>query len=345
LVVGILSAIYRQGGFFMKRIFSIITLSLLIFTGCENVTTTTTRGHIVMADAGWDSIRLHNAIVGFIAENAFELSWEEMTGSTPITYEALKNGDIDLYTEMWTDSIEPYYQDVEANVILELGVNYDDNAQGLYVPAFVVYGDAERGIEPMAPSLRTVQDLARYADVFKDAEDPNKGRIYGAIPGWNVDDIMRRKVTFNGLDEFYNYFSPGSDAALSAAFTSAYDRGEAMVGYYWEPTWLMGKYEFILLEDYPFNEDTYFDGEVAFPSVRVTIATRPNFDVDHPEFTQFLRQYQTSSAMTSEALAYMQDTRAGYSEVAIWFLQTNIEYLDKWLSTEKADIIRAALNK
>lgn len=329
----------------MKRIFTIIALSLLVFTGCESTPVATTKGHIVMADAGWDSIRLHNAVVGFIAENVFELSWEEMPGSTPITYEALKNGEIDLYTEVWTDSIEPYYIDVDAGVILELGVNYDDNAQGLYVPAFVIYGDEERGIEPMAPDLRTVQDLARYADIFKDDEDPNKGRIYGAIPGWNVDEITRKKVAFNGLDEFYNYFSPGSDAALSAAFTSAYDRGEAMVGYYWEPTWLMGKYEFVLLEDYPFNADTYFDGEVEFPSVRVTVAARPNFDTDHPEFSQFLSQYQTSSAMTSNALAYMQDTQAGYEETAIWFLQTYEDRLNDWLSSEQADIIRAALNK
>ena len=49
--------------------------------------------------------------------------------------------------------------------------------------------------------------------------------------------------------------------------------------------------------------------------------------------------------MTSEALAYMQDTNAGYAEAAVWFLQTNIEYLDKWLTTEQADMIRAALKK
>ena len=163
---------------------------------------------IIFGDAGWDSMKFHNAVAMLIAEEAYGYTTDEISGSTAITYNALKTGDIDVYMETWQDSIAPYKEDVEAGRVVELGVNYDDNIQGIYVPRYVIEGDEERGIEPIAPDLKTVEDLKKYSDVFPDLEDPGKGRIYGAISGWQVDGILRNKVAYYGLDEMYNYIDP-----------------------------------------------------------------------------------------------------------------------------------------
>jgi ABC-type proline/glycine betaine transport system substrate-binding protein len=55
---------------------------------------------------------------------------------------------------------------------------------------------------------------------------------------------MKKKLSVYGLDEYFNYFESGSEAILSASMTSAWDKQTAIVAYYWEPTWLLGKYEF-----------------------------------------------------------------------------------------------------
>lgn len=324
----------------MKKLLLTVVLAMFVFVGCAP---TSTSNHIIFTDAGWDSALVHNHIAGFIAENAFGMTWSQLPGSTPITYEAIKNGEIDIHMEMWTDNVAPYANDVANGNILELGVNFDDNMQGFYVPRYVIEGDAARGIEPMAPNLKYVADLINYADVFVDDENPNMGRLYGAIPGWLVDEILYRKYEYLGLDEKFVYFRPGSDAALSAALTAAYEKGEPIVGYYWEPTWLMGKYDFVLLEDAPFNAADFVLGKTAFAPSRVTIAARPGFDTDFPEFAAFLSKYRTSSALTSEVLTYMQDTGADYKAAALWFLKTNDELLDLWLSADKADAVRKAL--
>lgn len=158
---------------------------------------------------------------------------------------------------------------------------------------------------------------------------------------------MYNKYMNYGLDENFVYFRPGSDAALSAALVSAYEKGEPIVAYYWDPTWLMGKYDFVLLEDEPFNEETYKDGKTALPSVNVTVTTSNKFydNESNKEFIDFLSKYHTSSSMTSEGLAYMQDTGADYKETAKWFLKQNDQLLDQWLSKEKADMVRDYLNK
>jgi len=326
----------------MRKFFALLVicttlLTLLLGSGYAAAEPT------VFADAGWDSIRLHNAIAAYIGEVAYDLETEEISGSTPITYSGLISGDIDVYMELWTDNLATYDDDIAAGAFVELGVNFDDNAQGFYVPRYVIEGDAERGIEAMAPDLKTVADLANYSDVFADPEDTSKGRIYGAISGWDIDEIMRSKYEFYGLDAMYNYMDPGSDAALAAAFASAYKKGDPIVGYYWEPTWLTGKYDLVLLDDAPYDPDLYKAGECACPSVSVTVGVSNDFYAAQPAFCEFLSKYRTSSALTAEALTYIMDNDASYEEAAKWFLTQHDDLLTEWLPADKAQMVRDAL--
>ncbi len=326
----------------MKRIIATILTSVLALTliaSCGKKEP----AKVTFGDAQWDSMKFHNAVAMFIAQKAYNMETAEMSGTTAITYNGLKTGDIQVYMETWTDNIATYKEDVAAGSVIELGLNYGDNAQGLYVPRYVIEGDAERGIDPMAPDLKSVTDLVNYADLFKDPDDPSKGRVYGAISGWSADEIMRNKLAYYGLDAMYNYMDPGSDAALSAAIAGAYDRGEPIVAYYWEPTWLSGKYDLVLLEDAPYDADKLRAGECAFPSVPLTVCVHPDFQKNNAEFCEFLSKYKTSSALTSEALLYIQDNEADYMTAAIWFLKEHDELLSQWLPADKADLVRKAL--
>lgn len=342
----------------MKKVLALVltlTVTLLLFAGCGGTAPPPapapgapadfSNRTIVFADAQWDSIQLHNAIAGFIAVEAFGYGgWTELTGSTPVTHEGVVRGEIEVHMENWVENMDFYLPDVAAGRLHEVGLNFNDNAQGLYVPRFVIEGDPGRGIEPSAPTLRTVQDLARYAHVFPDAENPGRGRIYGAIPGWAADQIVTATFYYNELGNYFNLFRPGSDLALSAAFANAFERGVPIVGYYWEPTWLMGMYDFVLLENAPFtNEEDLHAGRVAFPSATVMITTSNQFAQDNPEFLEFLSRYRTNSAMISDALAHIQDTGANRNEAAKWLLINNPRLLDEWLDPDRAQAVRNAL--
>ncbi|HZK58025.1 MAG TPA: ABC transporter substrate-binding protein [Clostridia bacterium] len=328
----------------IKRVMSmtiIIMLIIAVSVGCSQKGKTESKGEISFANAGWESNMFHNAVAGLITEKVYGYSWREIPGTTPVTHEGLLKGEIDVHMEVWTNNILTYMEDIKEGKLQELGVNFDDNYQGFYVPRYVIEGDKSRGIEALAPDLKYVWDLKKYADIFPDDDEPNMGRVYGAIPGWEVDTIMHNKYLHYGLDENFIYFRPGSDPALSAAITNAYEKGEPIVAYYWEPTWLMGKYDFVLLEDEPFDGDTYLDGKTTLPTVKVAVGVSNNFAESAPkEMLDFLGKYKTSSALTSEALAYMQDEDAGYEETAEWFLKTNDYLLDEWLTPDEAQIIR-----
>ncbi len=301
---------------------------------------------LVFADAGWDSIRFHNDVAKLIIENGYGYPTDVTMGSTSATFTGFTNGDIDIYMEAWVQNIEEIYNEaIESGDIIEVSTNFNDNAQGLYVPTYVIKGDAERGIEPMTPELKTVKDLAKYPEVFKDIEDPGKGRIYGAIPGWSVDEILRTKIETYGLDEMYNYFSPGSDTALSSSIVGAYEKGEPWVGYYWEPTWITGKYDLTLLEDEPFSEELWENGYASeWMPVDVTVAVYKDMLESAPEVVEFLKNYETSSQMTSAALAYMQDNEGATTEdAAKWFLNEHEDLWTNWVEEDVATKVKEAI--
>lgn len=331
-----------------KRIIGVIlTVSLiaLALVGCSGGSDSGSK-EINFANAGWDSNLLHNAIAGTIAEEIWDYTWTETPGSTTVLHEGLLKGEVDVHMEVWTDNLATYNDDLAQDKLKELSTNFDDNYQGVYVPRYVIEGDAERGIEASAPDLKTIQQLKDYPQVFIDEEEPDKGRMYGAIPGWEVDEILFKKFEYLNMGETFNYFRPGSDSALATAITSAYEKGEPIAAYYWEPTWLLGLYDMVLLEDEPFDGETYIEGKTELPAVKVTIGVSNDFaaDEDNKEFIDFLSNYETSSALTSEGLGHMQETGESYPETAKWFLKEHPELLDQWLSEEDAATMKTALD-
>lgn len=290
---------------------------------------------LVFADVGWDSIQLNNALAGLVAEKVFGYTWIETPASTPIAHEALMQGDLDVHMEEWTDNLPPYKADLAAGKFVELGVNFADNFQGFYIPRYLA--DAN-------PGLRSVQDLADYAHLFPDPENPGKARIYGGIPGWEITEIMEKKINVYGLSDKYNYIIPGSNPALDVVITSAWDKQEPLVTYYWEPTWLLGKYDFLLLEDTPYDAEKYQDGYGACPAVRVTVAVSNDFAASNPVYCEFLSKFKMPSALVSECLAYMQDSNSSHADAAKWLLsEKHPELVDDWLNPEQAEKLRAAL--
>jgi len=328
---------------YLKYIINSLVIAGLVLSFGMNIIAQET---VVFADAGWESIRFHSYVAGIIMEEGYGgYSMDMVSGSTPVTLMGLRQGDIDVEMEMWTSNIiEIYNEALESGDIVELGINFDDNAQGLYVPTYVIEGDAERNIEPMAPGLKTVKDLVDYWQVFEDEENPSKGRIYGAIPGWKVDEIMRTKVETYGLDEYYNYFSPGSDTALSAVIVSSYQRGEPIVAYYWEPTWIMGMLDMTLLEDEPYSEELWNNGYACeFEAMEIAIAANAEFVKRNPELAEFLSKYSTTSQLTSEALAYMRENETDERAAAEWFLKNREDVWTQWVPEDVAQKVKNSL--
>jgi len=334
-----------------KKVFTLmLILAVLMFTiaGCSQQTDQEVKEPItiVATDNNWDSQKLHNAIAEIIVENAYEgYEFEISAASSTMNWQAIIAGDVDLDIESWTNNVASYAEDVANGDIVDVGVLLPDSSQGLYVPRYVIEGDAERGIKAVAPDLKTVEDLKKYSELFPDDEDDSKGRIYGSIPGWMADEVLYNKYEFYGLDEMYNYTRLGNESTLFASLVSAYNLGEPWVGYCYEPTWVSGKLDIVLLEDAPYDPELYMEGQCAFPSQELKIVSSNKFAEKAPDLLEFFQKYKTGSELISLALAHLDETGETHEETAKWLLKENDYLLDEWLTKDRAENVREFLNK
>ncbi len=300
---------------------------------------------ITFADLNWDSAMVNTRIAQFIVEHGYGYETDATFGETIPLFMGLRRGDIDVSMEIWIQNQQESYEEgIEAGDVIDLGTNFDDNFQGLFVPTYVIEGDPDRGIEPMAPDLRSVEDLSDYWELFQDPEDPTKGRFYGGVPGWEADKILTEKFETYGLDEYYNIFRPGSGAALAGSLVAAYEQGEPWFGYYWGPTWVIGKLDLTQIDEPEYSDELWEAGYGChFPAVDVNICVNETLPERAPEVVEFLENYATTSDLLSELLSYQEEQGAEHDEVALYFLQEYEEVWTQWVPEDVAENVRAAL--
>ncbi|EKP94277.1 ABC transporter substrate-binding protein [Thermaerobacter subterraneus] len=301
---------------------------------------------LVFGDFSWDSVQVHNRIAGFIIEHGYGYPVDYKFGDTIPILQGLQDGSVHITMEMWPDNIrEAWQKALDSGKVLDLGQNYPESPQGWYVPAYVIKGDPERGIEPMAPDLRSVQDLERYWQLFEDPSEPGKGRFYNCPTGWVCSDINAQKLKAYGLDDHFTAFNPGSEAGLNTSITTAYRQGKPWVGYYWEPTWITGKYELIRLEEPAYSEECWNSGKAcAYPPSQVLVAANSRLQDMAPDVVEFLKKYETTLDQTAAALAYMEEQGGDPAGAAHWFLKTYHDW-EQWVPAEVHQRVKQALEE
>lgn len=314
----------------MKKL-SIITLALLLlvtgglFAGGSSETNVET---IVFGDVSWDSVQVHNRIMAFIIENGLTgYKADFVPGDTLPILNGLKQGDIDVDMESWHSNFpEVYRKGVESGDIVDLGQNMPDAPQGWYVPRYLVEGPGA-----MAPDLKSVADLARYPHLFPDPEDPSKGHIYGGVAGWSQMTLSEEIFEENNLGDTFNLTVAGSSAPIAATMISAYKKNDPWVGYYWEPTAILGRLDMVRLKG------------SEYPAALVNVLVHKSMLEKAPDVVEILKAYSTTVAENNEFLKIMDDNGWSTQETAIWFLKNKEATWTSWVSADVAAKVKSAL--
>src|SRR5690554_5480906 len=153
------------------------------------------RPTIVISDNQNQSLWINNALASFIIEHGYDYPVEIVEVSTGVMWQSLGTGDVHVQLELWRfNALELYNDLIESGDLIDLGPIYERASQGWYVPRYLVEGDPERGIEAMAPGLRSVHDLADYVHLFPDPENPEMGAMVNCIIGWDCMEINNVKL-------------------------------------------------------------------------------------------------------------------------------------------------------
>jgi glycine betaine/proline transport system substrate-binding protein len=291
-------------------------------------------------------------VIQALLETAYECKTEIVPGTPAATESALAQDDLQIIAEIWTGRSPIIEKAVKAGDVMVVGDTLAGGAeQGWYVPDYVVHGDSARGIEATAPDLKTWRDLPRYKHLFRDPEDPSKGRFLNCPSGWVCEQTNSRLLRVHGLEDDYSNFRAGTGAALDSAISSAYDRGVPILFYYWQPAGLMAKYKFAKVAQDPFDQqcwDTIVSGEGTLCSsdflvAHLGVGVSARFAQANPGLIAFLERLQFQPPLLNKMILDMTESHASGQAMATRFLRENPDIWHAWLPSDAAARADAAL--
>lgn len=285
----------------------------------------------------WESGQFTSGVLKYIAEEGYGCTVEEVPGAGPALETALSQNDIQIIGEQWIGRSPIMENAIEQNKVAVIGDTLKGGAtQGWYVPKYVLEEN---------PGLRRYQDLPKYADLFKDPEDPSKSRFMNCPSGWTCEIFNTRLLKNTGLDSIFNNAHPGTGAALDAEIASAFEQHKPLLFYYWQPTGLMAKYDFAALE-FPDHKDACWqdllladdtsDCVSGFPVSPLGIAVSTPFIESNPELAEVFKKIQFTPDELNGAILEMSEGKRSGDEQALVFLRDNPDVWRGWLSEEAA---------
>ena len=300
---------------------------------------------IVFAGLNWNSAQFANGIARVIIEAGYGYPTNSRYGASVPLFRNLESGQVHVYMEGWLPNLQVIYDNALAeNQIEDIGLFFGDAVQGWFVPRYVVDGDADRGIEAAAPGLKSVSDLADHRRLFVSAERPGIGEFVDGSSGWGSYKINCTKLKTYRLDDKYAQITTGSGSALFERLSSAYENGEPVLVYMWEPTWPIARFDLVQLSEPEYAPEIWERNKgVAYPKSQIRKLVHRDLRQNAPELVEFLSKITLSPAEISQVLLAMKEQEQNPEEAAKSWLRQNEATWSSWVPGEVATKVKQTL--
>ncbi len=306
---------------------------------------------VKFAGITWESGQFFTEVARIIVEKGYGCKTEVVPGDSPTTEAALIANGLQVWMETWGSEL--LLQGRNRGQINLIGnVLIGGTVEGWFVPEYVVKGDEKRGIKPLAPTLKSVADLANYVELFKDDAHPGKGRFLNCPAGWTCADNNTQKLKAYKLAALYTDVRPADGAALDAQIAGAYERGEPLLFYYWAPTAFMSKYRLLQLQEPAYNAacwntisknvTNYVCGS-STPPKALQIGISIPFQNNAPELIEFFNKFSLPVDIVNRTLHEMNQRKAGGDVVAREFMKNNKALWKQWVPEDVGLKVERAL--
>ncbi len=329
----------------MKRL-TVIALVLGIMLYITSSTALAACGKVTVGEMNWGSAQVIANVEKFILEAGYGCEVELVqTATVPCMASMVEKGEPDIASEVWINSVKEVYDKGVADGRLYTAGNVlsEGGVEAWWIPKY---------FSEKHPEIKTVADLMANASMFKDPEDPSKGRFYNCPSGWACKIINNNLFEAYGMGKAFNNFDPGSAEGLAGSIAKAATREEPWVGYYWSPTPIIGKYPMVQIklndhdaEGHACNTKEDCDKPHAgkYPPSAVLATTTKKFADSHPNELEFIKKISLPNDVVSAVLAWGEDNKAEGNEMAGYFMTKYEKMWSAWLPADVAAKVKAAM--
>ena len=326
----------------MKRAISIVIVAVIMatvtITGCAEEEKPT----ITLVQNDWTSQVIATEIMNQIITEQLGYATETVLLTPSLAWPTMEKGDVDLSTEIWLPSRQSEIQPYLDRGTLELGKENYSGGNAWIIPKFVVYGDPTRGIEPMAPDLKSILDLKDkeeggrgYWKLFENPENPGQGELVGGPPVW-VDDVFDRSLIL-GYD-LPLWRSNQTEALMCTRMIAADKKGEPLLMYIWSPHWIFAAVDLIELTFPNSYDQNAFDTEKVKPvrsgyesdCLTVPTVVRAGLKGDAPDVYRLVTNFSLGTDIDNLMLRVDVDGEDVSAVAADWIIK-NQDKIDQWL--------------
>ena len=293
------------------------------------------KGTVYLVDQDWDGQLVTTAVAQILLEDEMGYAVETKfapADSAPL-FIGLETGEFHFVCCNWPSysaALLDEYVNVDDAPVERVGPVGITGETGWYVPSYVVHGDAERGIDAVAPDLRSVSDLNQYKDVFATSDTGDKGRLLEFVAAWDTRPVERLEAF--GAD--FQVVFAGSEGAALPEIDGAFQRGDPILTYLWEPHWAHAKYNLVQIEMPEYTSDCYPDGEsynCGFATDPVAKLAWPGFKDEFPEAYEFLSNFQMTNAQQNEMVLNLTENDLTPREAAQQWVDANEDVWSAWI--------------
>lgn len=291
----------------MTKIFALM-LSFFIMSSSDVLARDPEKCRVVrLADIGWTDVTSTTAVAEELLR-ALNYDPKVSVLSTPVTFAALKNNDIDVFLGNWMPTQEgDIRRYLDEGSVVQLGRNLEGALFTLAVPDYVY--DA---------GVRTFADLVKFGDHFKKL-------IYGIEPGNDGNRLILQMISEDafGLKDFRVVES--SEQGMLVAVKDAVSRGDFIVFLGWAPHPMNLAIKMRYLQ----GGDQYFGPRMGASQVFTT--ARRDFASDCPNLARFFGNLVFSVPMENQIMGLILNEQQAPKIAANRWLRDHHAKVRVWL--------------
>jgi glycine betaine/proline transport system substrate-binding protein len=324
--------------YYFLTVILVLTLCIVALVlpaaGCSKAPAATkAKPTITLVEADWTSNLIVTELASQIIKNQLGYPTQKIQTSVTAGWAAISQGDADAAIECWLPQRQPEIQPFLDDGKIELGTQIFPGGAGWFMPRYVVEGDQARGIEPIAPNLKSILDLKDYWKIFENPENPGKGELVGGSPGWTDDPLDRSMIR---AYELPMYRSNQSESIMCARMIAADKKGEPLLMFMWWPHWIFAQVDMVMLEEPdPWYEGAFADDTKDYKAghppydVRTVVATRLKDSA--PEVYNLIKHMVLGEETANSLMLRVDVDKEEVPVVVSDWISQNQSVIDSWM--------------